>query len=92
MPVSRDTLSPNNVSFDDCHFGTQCFQQVTKVKSRIVLKILRLGYNVLLSDVDVHWFHNPVSFLHSLGPGTFAAQSDEFNQTGKLYKFLYCSI
>ncbi|KAF2931615.1 hypothetical protein DAI22_05g225100 [Oryza sativa Japonica Group] len=62
----------------------QCFQQVTKVKSRIVLKILRLGYNVLLSDVDVYWFHNPVSFLHSLGPGTFAAQSDEFNQTGPI--------
>uniref|UniRef100_A0A0E0DTU3 Nucleotide-diphospho-sugar transferase domain-containing protein n=1 Tax=Oryza meridionalis TaxID=40149 RepID=A0A0E0DTU3_9ORYZ len=84
MPVFRDPLSPKNVSFDDCHFGTQCFQQVTKVKSRIVLKILRLGYNVLLSDVDVYWFHNPVSFLHSLGPGTFAAQSDEYNQTGPI--------
>uniref|UniRef100_J3M8U0 Nucleotide-diphospho-sugar transferase domain-containing protein n=2 Tax=Oryza brachyantha TaxID=4533 RepID=J3M8U0_ORYBR len=85
LPVFRDPLlSPKNVSFDDCHFGTQCFQQVTKVKSRIVLKILRLGYNVLLSDVDVYWFHNPVSFLHSLGPGTFAAQSDEFNETGPI--------
>uniref|UniRef100_A0A0E0L4L5 Nucleotide-diphospho-sugar transferase domain-containing protein n=1 Tax=Oryza punctata TaxID=4537 RepID=A0A0E0L4L5_ORYPU len=84
LPVFRDPLSPKNVSFDDCHFGTQCFQQVTKVKSRIVLKILRLGYNVVLSDVDVYWFHNPVSFLHSLGPGTFAAQSDEFNQTGPI--------
>ncbi|KAL5203199.1 hypothetical protein ABZP36_014151 [Zizania latifolia] len=82
LPVFRDPLSPKNVSFDDCHFGTQCFQQVTKVKSRIVLKILRLGYNVLLSDVDVYWFHNPVPFLHSLGPATFAAQSDEFNGTG----------
>uniref|UniRef100_A0A0D9WIL3 Nucleotide-diphospho-sugar transferase domain-containing protein n=1 Tax=Leersia perrieri TaxID=77586 RepID=A0A0D9WIL3_9ORYZ len=84
LPVFRDPLSPKNVSFDDCHFGTQCFQQVTKVKSRIVLKILRLGYNVLMSDVDVYWFHNPMVFLHSLGPGTFAAQSDEFNKTGPI--------
>ena len=44
-----------------------------------------MGYNVLLSDVDVYWFHNPVQFLHSLGPATFAAQSDEYNETGDFY-------
>ncbi|GJM89049.1 hypothetical protein PR202_ga05645 [Eleusine coracana subsp. coracana] len=82
LPVFRDPLSPKNVSFDDCHFGTNCFQQVTKVKSRIVLEILKLGYNVLLSDVDVYWFHNPMPYLYSLGPATFVAQSDEFNETG----------
>ncbi|TVU20609.1 hypothetical protein EJB05_36824, partial [Eragrostis curvula] len=84
LPVFRDQLSPKNVSFDDCHFGTKCFQQVTKVKSRIVLEILRLGYNVLLSDVDVYWFRNPVPFLYSLGPATFGAQSDEYNETGPI--------
>uniref|UniRef100_A0ACD5T8L6 Uncharacterized protein n=1 Tax=Avena sativa TaxID=4498 RepID=A0ACD5T8L6_AVESA len=82
LPVFRDPMSPKNVSFDGCHFGTQCFKRVTKVKSRIVLEILRMGYNVLLSDVDVYWFRNPVQFLHSLGPATFAAQSDEYNETG----------
>uniref|UniRef100_A0ACD5U1I4 Uncharacterized protein n=1 Tax=Avena sativa TaxID=4498 RepID=A0ACD5U1I4_AVESA len=84
LPVFRDPMSPKNVSFDDCHFGTQCFKRVTKVKSRIVLEILRMGYNVLLSDVDVYWFHNPVKFLHSLGPATFAAQSDEYSETGPI--------
>ncbi|XP_037474285.1 beta-arabinofuranosyltransferase RAY1-like [Triticum dicoccoides] len=84
LPVFRDPTSPKNVSFDDCHFGTQCFKRVTKVKSRIVLEIIRLGYNVLLSDVDVYWFRNPVKFLYSLGPATFAAQSDEFNETGPI--------
>jgi hypothetical protein len=84
----RDPLSPKNVSFDDCHFGTKCFQQVTKVKSRIVLEILKLGYNVLLSDVDVYWFDNPMPFLYSLGPATFGAQSDEYNETGDDYNFL----
>ncbi|RCV16970.1 hypothetical protein SETIT_3G181400v2 [Setaria italica] len=84
LPVFRDPLSPKNVSFDDCHFGTKCFQQVTKVKSRIVLEILKLGYNVLLSDVDVYWFDNPMPFLYSLGPATFGAQSDEYNDTGPI--------
>ncbi|XBJ11602.1 hypothetical protein VPH35_016276 [Triticum aestivum] len=84
LPVFRDPTSPKNVSFDDCHYGTQCFKRVTKVKSRIVLEIIRMGYNVLLSDVDVYWFHNPVQFLHSLGPATFAAQSDEYNETGPI--------
>ncbi|GJN14911.1 hypothetical protein PR202_gb01788 [Eleusine coracana subsp. coracana] len=84
LPVFRDPLSPKNVSFDDCHFGTNCFQQVTKVKSRIVLEILKLGYNVLLSDVDVYWFHNPMPYLYSLDPGTFIAQSDEYNETGPI--------
>jgi hypothetical protein len=61
---------------------------VTKVKSRIVLEILKLGYNVLLSDVDVYWFDNPMPFLYSLGPATFAAQSDEYNDTGKSRVFM----
>lgn len=84
LPVFRDPLSPSNISFNDCHFGTKCFQRVTKVKSRIVLKILKLGYNVLLSDVDVYWFRNPLSFLCSFGPAVLAAQSDEYNQTGPI--------
>lgn len=88
MPVLKHPSSPKNVSFDDCHFGTRCFQQVTKVKSRIVLEILRLGYNVLLSDVDVYWFDNPMPFLYSLGPATFGAQSDEYNETGKVWIIL----
>lgn len=71
---------------------------MTKVKSRIVLEILRLGYNVLLSDVDVYWFGNPMPLLYSLGLATFGAQSDEYNETGKsldpifLCFFLFSSL
>ncbi|KAH1053500.1 hypothetical protein AAZX31_08G272700 [Glycine max] len=84
IPVFTDPIAPSNISFDDCHFGTKCFQRVTKVKSRIVLKILKLGYNVLLSDVDVYWFKNPVPLLHSLGPAVLAAQSDEYQNQGPI--------
>ncbi|KAL6569129.1 hypothetical protein OROHE_003410 [Orobanche hederae] len=75
---------PTNISFDNCHFGTECFQKVTKVKSRMVLQILKLGFNVLLSDVDVYWFKNPLTYLSSFGPAVLVAQSDEYNLTGPI--------
>lgn len=82
LPVFFDPYAPKNISFNDCHFGSECFQRVTKVKSRTVLKILKMGYNVLLSDVDVYWFRNPLPLLHSFGPSVLVAQSDEYNTTG----------
>uniref|UniRef100_A0A7N0V9W4 Glycosyltransferase n=1 Tax=Kalanchoe fedtschenkoi TaxID=63787 RepID=A0A7N0V9W4_KALFE len=84
VPAFKDSLAPPNISFNDCHFGTECFQRVTKVKSRLVLQILKLGYNVLLSDVDVYWFQDPRPLLYSFGPGVLAAQSDEYNKTGPI--------
>lgn len=70
-----------NLSFNDCHFGTDCFKKVTKMKSRMVLQTLRLGYRVLFSDVDVYWFKNPIEYLVSFGPMTVVAQSDQWNVT-----------
>uniref|UniRef100_A0A803L0S4 Nucleotide-diphospho-sugar transferase domain-containing protein n=1 Tax=Chenopodium quinoa TaxID=63459 RepID=A0A803L0S4_CHEQI len=78
IPVFRDSLAPRNISFNDCHFGTKCFQKVTKTKSRLVLQVLKLGYNVILSDVDVYWFKNPIPLLQTFGPAVFVAQSDEY--------------
>lgn len=45
---------------------------------------MKLGYNVLLSDVDVYWFRNPLPPLHSFGPSILVAQSDEYNETGPI--------
>ncbi|KAL3649796.1 hypothetical protein CASFOL_006199 [Castilleja foliolosa] len=84
LPVIKCSYPTTNISFDDCHFGTKCFQKVTKVKSRTVLQILKLGYNVLLSDVDVYWFKNPLTYLSSFGPAVLGAQSDEYNLTGPI--------
>ncbi|KAK1313742.1 hypothetical protein QJS10_CPA06g01133 [Acorus calamus] len=84
LPVFRDYMAPSNISFNDCHFGTDCFKSVTKVKSRLVLKILKLGYSVLLSDVDIYWFGNPLPVLCSFGPAVLVAQSDEYNETGPI--------
>ncbi|KAL2903393.1 Beta-arabinofuranosyltransferase RAY1 [Bienertia sinuspersici] len=84
IPVFRDSLAPRKISYNDCHFGTKCFQTVTKTKSRLVLQILKLGYNVLLSDVDVYWFKNPIPLLQTFGPAVLAAQSDEYNLIGPI--------
>lgn len=75
-----------DLSFNDCHFGTSCFKKVTKMKSRMVLQVLKLGYRVLFSDVDVYWFKNPVEYLISFGPRTIVAQSDQWNVTEALNK------
>ncbi|KAK9113634.1 hypothetical protein Syun_020431 [Stephania yunnanensis] len=84
LPVFRESMAPSNISYDDCHFGTKCFQRVTKVKSRLVLRILKMGYNVLLSDVDVYWFKDPLPHLRSFGPAVLAAQSDEYKEEGPI--------
>lgn len=87
-----DPLAPRNISYDNCHFGSDCFLNVTKVKSRLVLQILKLGYNVLLSDVDVYWFRNPLPFLHSFGPSVLVVQSDEYKETGNLKSNLNLNV
>lgn len=56
------------------------------MKSRIVLQILKLGYNLLMSDVDVFWFKNPLPLLATFGPAVFVAQSDEYKITGLFFK------
>ncbi|CAI5488160.1 unnamed protein product [Closterium sp. Naga37s-1] len=73
--LGTDAASP----FRDCPFGSPCFQAFTKLKSRAVLRVLRAGYSVLLSDVDVVWFKDPLPYLLAFGPGTLPIQSNEPN-------------
>ncbi|GJP71515.1 hypothetical protein CLOP_g2343, partial [Closterium sp. NIES-67] len=62
---------------DWCPFNSHCFRHYTKLKSRAVLRVLRLGYAVLWSDVDVAWFENPLPMLWQYGEGVLAIQSNE---------------
>lgn len=83
LPVffaGKDSSSSNESSDDNkvCSFGTECFRRTTKLKSQTVLMILKKGYNVLWSDVDIVWFRNPLPYLRaSYGAGTLVVQSDE---------------
>eukprot|EP00271_Cylindrocystis_brebissonii_P008691 TRINITY_DN2316_c0_g1_i1.p1 TRINITY_DN2316_c0_g1~~TRINITY_DN2316_c0_g1_i1.p1 ORF type:complete len:824 (+),score=81.43 TRINITY_DN2316_c0_g1_i1:407-2878(+) len=76
-PPSEKLVSLNNK--DDCAFGSQCFRQFTKLKSRAVLRVLNAGYSVLWSDVDIVWYTDPLPHLLAYGPGTFPIQSNEPN-------------
>lgn len=78
-PVSLLQVREGLVGFDEAHcpFGSQCFRKFTKLKSRAVLRVIRAGYSVLWTDVDIVWFKDPLPHLLSFGPGTFPVQSNE---------------
>lgn len=44
----------------DAPYGSSSFKQITKAKSRVVLRLLKLGYNVQWSDCDIIFFKNPL--------------------------------
>ncbi|CAI5512169.1 unnamed protein product [Closterium sp. Naga37s-1] len=83
LPVYYEQVSQRlkGVDSKDCAFGSQCFRQFTKLKSRAVLRVLKAGYSVLWTDVDIVWFTDPLPDLLSYGPGTFPIQSNEPNVT-----------
>ncbi|GJP65230.1 hypothetical protein CLOP_g22142 [Closterium sp. NIES-67] len=83
LPVYYEQVSQGlkGVDSKDCAFGSQCFRQFTKLKSRAVLRVLKAGYSVLWTDVDIVWFTDPLPDLLSYGPGTFPIQSNEPNTT-----------
>lgn len=64
-------------SRQNCSFRTDCFKSVTKLKSRLLLRVLRLGYHAIFSDLDIIWFKDVTDDLLSFGPGTFPIQSNE---------------
>ncbi|CAI5501534.1 unnamed protein product [Closterium sp. Naga37s-1] len=55
LPVYYEQVSQGlkGVDSKDCAFGSQCFRQFTKLKSRAVLRVLKAGYSVLWTDVDI---------------------------------------
>jgi len=59
------SMKMNSSMLAEAVYGTDSFKQLTKMKSRIALRILKLGYNVIWSDSDIVWFKNPVPRLHS---------------------------
>lgn len=56
-------------------FGSSAFIETSRRKSLLVLKVLRLGYTVVFSDVDVVWVRNPIPALLK-HPSDFVLQSD----------------
>mmetsp|Transcript_2127 Transcript_2127/g.7945 ORF Transcript_2127/g.7945 Transcript_2127/m.7945 type:complete len:347 (-) Transcript_2127:257-1297(-) len=61
---------------DSILYGTQAYKSITKLKSVAVLHILKAGYNVIFTDVDVVWFKNPYYALQEYWITDFVIQHD----------------
>jgi hypothetical protein len=48
---------------DAVEYGTVEYQELILQRTKLVNKVLHLGYNILLCDVDAVWLQNPVRFL-----------------------------
>lgn len=54
------------LSLGDATYGSDEFKELTKMKSRVVLRFLKLGYDTLWTDTDVVWMKNAIDHLRSL--------------------------
>eukprot|EP00053_Salpingoeca_punica_P009097 m.81418 g.81418 ORF g.81418 m.81418 type:complete len:764 (-) comp14876_c0_seq3:854-3145(-) len=59
----------------DMVYGSEGFKSVTKLKSQMVLQILRMGYDVTWTDTDIVWFRDPMPLLSGM-KSDFVVQSN----------------
>jgi len=59
----------------DADYGSDQFKQLTKMKSRVVLRLLKAGFDVVWTDCDIVWFRNPLAFMHA-SPGDLNIQTN----------------
>lgn len=50
----------NSSLIADASYGSDSFKQLTKMKSRVVVRLLKEGYNVVWTDSDIIYFRNPL--------------------------------
>lgn len=65
--LETDALQGHNATHSDAAYGTDSFKEITKMKSRVVLRFLKLGYNTVWSDTDIYWFKNPLESMWKYG-------------------------
>lgn len=55
----------NSSIISDASYGSDSFKQLTKMKSRVVVRLLKEGYNVVWTDSDIIYFKNPLADMWS---------------------------
>lgn len=77
----------------DATYGSDSFKQLTKMKSRVVVRLLKEGYNVVWSDSDIIYFRNPLQDMWSynvdLAIQTNAPDNEPMNGRRRLNSGLY---
>ncbi|ELU02053.1 hypothetical protein CAPTEDRAFT_218110 [Capitella teleta] len=82
MPVY---FHQTNLSHNLDIFGTEGFRNKTIVKLDVTYLALKMGYKVLLTDLDLFFRHNPIPFIKCGDDCDFAAQNNSYG------KFVYNS-
>jgi hypothetical protein len=54
-----ETLDKGKIERKLTDFGTDPFKKIVHLKPTLTLRVLEMGYSLLLSDADVVWFRNP---------------------------------
>lgn len=98
LPVylESEVMGGLNTSLMGAAYGTSSFKDLTKMKSRVVLRFLKLGYNVVWSDADVIWFRNPTEDLWGydadLAIQTNAPDNEEANANRRINSGFYLAV
>lgn len=53
----------SGLSLDDFGWGTPTFHKMGREKINLIYTFTKLGFDVLLSDVDTVWLRNPVPYM-----------------------------
>ena len=70
LPIYFETTifeGMNKSSLAHAAYGSDDFKALTKMKSRVVLRLLKKGVNVIWTDCDIVYFRNPLQDLWSYG-------------------------
>lgn len=75
-----------NISNDTTDFGSKNFNKISMIKTYILLYLLNLKIDVFISDVDVHFFKNPLKYF-CVYTTDLVSSTDSKNEmnTGLLY-------
>ena len=65
--------------------GSKEFSAVSSFKFTVVRYLMSLNVTVLYSDSDIHLFHNPFPYLHSMNTASIVFQKDGTICTGFFY-------
>ncbi|KAA8494718.1 Beta-arabinofuranosyltransferase RAY1 [Porphyridium purpureum] len=90
----RDVEHPETVTHEtesrdlsiEAPFGSAEFVQISKRKSRVVVQVLILGYDVVFSDVDVAWLAYPLDHMDAYD-ADIVIQSDILRGSGEQLNF-----
>lgn len=91
--LETEVVQGHNATHSDAAYGTSSFKELTKMKSRVVLRFLKLGYNTIWCDTDIVLFKNPIedmwSYKADLVIQTNAPDNEEENDLRRINSGFY---